>query len=97
MAYTIKKVEKETKISAHTLRFWAKKGLFPFVQKDENSVKYFSKSDIEWVKWIEWLRISGMPIEQVKHYIKLCSLGIKTAKRKTRDVKANKEKITKPD
>ncbi|HIH2234295.1 TPA: MerR family transcriptional regulator, partial [Campylobacter coli] len=25
MAYTIKKVEKETKISAHTLRFWAKK------------------------------------------------------------------------
>ncbi|EPU0084872.1 MerR family transcriptional regulator, partial [Campylobacter coli] len=23
MAYTIKKVEKETKISAHTLRFWA--------------------------------------------------------------------------
>ncbi|EIQ9116926.1 MerR family transcriptional regulator, partial [Campylobacter coli] len=26
MAYTIKKVEKETKISAHTLRFWAKKG-----------------------------------------------------------------------
>lgn len=47
MAYTIKEVEKETKISTHTLRFWAKKGLFPFVQKDENSVKYFSKSDIE--------------------------------------------------
>ncbi|KQI38414.1 transcriptional regulator, partial [Campylobacter jejuni CVM 41914] len=42
--------------------------MFPFVQKDENSVKYFSKSDIEWVKWIEWLRISGMPIEQIKHY-----------------------------
>lgn len=35
MAYTIK-VEKETKISAYTLRFWAKKGLFPFVQKDKN-------------------------------------------------------------
>ncbi len=25
MAYTIKEVEKETKISSHTLRFWAKK------------------------------------------------------------------------
>lgn len=43
MAYTIKKVEKETKISAHTLRFWAKKGLFPFVQKDENSEIFFKK------------------------------------------------------
>lgn len=44
MAYTIKKVEKETKISAHTLRFWAKKGLFPFVQKDENSGNIFQKA-----------------------------------------------------
>lgn len=80
MAYTIKEVEKETNISSHTLRFWAKKGLFPFVQKDENRVKYFSKSDIEWAKWIEWLRISGMSIEQIKHYILLCSLGMRTAK-----------------
>ncbi|ECK7812696.1 MerR family transcriptional regulator [Campylobacter jejuni] len=87
MAYIIKKVEKETKISAHTLRFWAKKGLFPFVQKDENSVKYFSKSDIE------WLRISGMPIEQIKHYIKLCSLGIKTAKERQEMLKQTKKKL----
>ncbi|EAH7972188.1 MerR family transcriptional regulator [Campylobacter jejuni] len=93
MAYTIKKVEKETKISAHTLRFWAKKGLFPFVQKDENSVKYFSKSDIEWAKWIEWFRISGMPIEQIKHYIKLCSLGIKTAKERQEMLKQTKKKL----
>lgn len=47
MAYVIKEVEKETKINSHILRFWAKKGLFPFVQKDENGVKYFSKSDVE--------------------------------------------------
>ncbi len=71
--------------------------MFPFVQKDENSVKYFSKSDIEWVKWIEWLRISGMPIEQIKHYIKLCSLGIKTAKERQEMLKQTKKKITKPD
>lgn len=36
MAYTIKDVENLTGISSHTLRFWAKKGLFPFVQKDSN-------------------------------------------------------------
>lgn len=96
MAYTIKKVEKETKISAHILRFWAKKGLFPFVQKDENSVKYFSKSDIEWAKWIEWLRISGMPITSQTLY-KTLLFGYKNCQRETRDVKANKEKITKPD
>lgn len=67
--------------------------MFPFVQKDENSVKYFSKSDIEWAKWIEWFRISGMPIEQIKHYIKLCSLGIKTAKERQEMLKQTKKKL----
>lgn len=61
--------------------------MFPFVQKDENSVKYFSKSDIE------WLRISGMSIEQIKYYIKLCSLGIKTAKERQEMLKQTKKKL----
>ncbi|MCW1360780.1 MerR family transcriptional regulator [Campylobacter sp. US33a] len=93
MAYTIKDVEKETKISSHTLRFWAKKGLFPFVQKDENGIKYFAKSDIEWAKWIEWLRISGMSCEQIKHYIMLCPLGIKTAKERQDMLKRAKKEL----
>lgn len=38
-----------------------------------------------------------MLIEQIKCCIKLCSLGIKTAKERQDDVKANKEKITKSD
>ncbi len=61
--------------------------MFPFVQKDENSVKYFSKSDIE------WFRISGMQIEQIRHYIKLCSLGIKTAKERQEMLKQTKKKL----
>ncbi len=70
--------------------------MFPFVQKDENSVKYFSKSDIEWAKWIEWFRISGMQrTNQALH--KTLLFGYKNCQRETRDVKANKEKITKPD
>lgn len=97
MAYTIKKVEKETKISAHTLRFWAKKGLFPFVQKDENSVKYFSKSDIEWAKWIEWLRNFRYANRTSQTLYKTLLFGYKNCQRETRDVKANKEKITKLD
>lgn len=48
-------------------------------------------------KMIEWLRISGMPIEQIKHYIKLyiklCSLGIKTAKERQEMLKQTKKKL----
>lgn len=79
MAYTIIEVEKLTGISSHTLRFWAKKGLFPFVQKDSNQVKYFANSDVEWAKLIECMRIVGMSIEDIKEYIALCQKGIESA------------------
>ncbi|WP_027326809.1 MerR family transcriptional regulator [Helicobacter pametensis] len=79
MAYRIKEVEQITGISSHTLRFWAKKGLFPFVQKDRNGVKYFSNSDLEWVKLIACLRSVDMGIEEIEEYIKLCQKGFQTA------------------
>ena len=80
MAYTIIEVERKTGVSSHTLRFWAKKGLFPFVQKDDNKVKYFSKRDVEWVGWINWLRKSQMDIPSIRHYIQLANQGEGTAK-----------------
>lgn len=79
MAFTIIEVEQQTGISSHTLRFWAKKGLFPFIQRDKNGVKYFSKSDIEWARWIEWLRKADMSLDDIKHYATLFAKGFSTA------------------
>ncbi len=82
MAYTIIEVEKKTNISSHTLRFWAKKGLFPFIQRDKNGVKYFSNKDIGWVEWVACLRSTGMSLEDIKEYVYLFPKGIKTAPRR---------------
>ena len=49
MAYTIIEVERKTGVASRTLRFWADKGLFPFVQKDSNGVRYFSEKDVQGV------------------------------------------------
>ncbi|WP_370524756.1 MerR family DNA-binding transcriptional regulator [Helicobacter winghamensis] len=43
MAYTIIEVERATKIPSRKIRFWLDKGLFPFVERDENGVCYFAK------------------------------------------------------
>lgn len=91
MAYTIIEVEKLTGISSHTLRFWAKKGLFPFVQKDSNQVKYFANSDVEWAKLIECMRIVGMSIEDIKEYIALCQKGIESAGQRREMLQKQKE------
>lgn len=79
MAYTIIDVERKTGISSHTLRFWVKKGLFPFIERDKNGVKYFSQRDVGWAEWIECLRSIGMSIKDIKTYITLSAQGIKTA------------------
>lgn len=92
MAYTIIEVEKKTGVSSHTLRFWAKKGLFPFVEKDDNQVKYFSERDVEWVRWINWFRKSQMDIPTIRHYINLANKGDSTAQER-RDIIARQREI----
>lgn len=95
MAYTIKEVERQTKISSHTLRFWAKKGLFPFVDRDKNGVKYFSQKDIAWVEWVACLRQTGMSIEDIREYVYLFPKGIKTAPRRKKLLENNIKKFKK--
>lgn len=80
MAYTIIEVERQTGISSHTLRFWIKKGLFPFIQRDKNGVKYFSQRDVDWALWVECLRSMHMSLEDIKKYILLASQGMDSVK-----------------
>ncbi|AHI55743.1 MerR family transcriptional regulator [Listeria ivanovii] len=75
MTYTIKEVATIMNISAHTLRFYDDHGLFPFVHRDKNNVRQFSEKDLEWVYVVQCLRTTGLPIEQVKHYINMCVEG----------------------
>lgn len=72
MAYTIIEVAKQTGISPHTLRFWAKSGLFEtFIDRDENGVKYFDKRGVELIAWIACLRDTGMNLKETKRYMEL--------------------------
>ncbi|MDE5603693.1 MAG: MerR family transcriptional regulator [Helicobacter sp.] len=83
MAYTIIEVERKTGIPSTKIRFWIKKGLFPFLQSNKNNVRYFSQSDIDALRWIEYLRQTKMEIKTIKLYMDLYIQGESTiAKRK---------------
>lgn len=75
MAYTIKEVEKKTGVSAHTLRYWAKKGLFAHLDRDENNVRYFDERDLQWVALVQCMRETGMSIAKIKVFVELCKQG----------------------
>ncbi len=90
MAYTIIEVEKLTGVPSRKLRFWCDKGLFPFIEKDKNGVRYFSQKDLEWVAWIDCYRTIGMSIAHFKEYIHLCSLGTETLEQRLDIIKTQK-------
>lgn|SRR5574344_31151 len=90
--YTIKEVADKMDISEHTLRFWAKSGLFPFVERDANNVRQFSENDLNWVKIVKCLRSVGVENKEVKHYIDLCIIGDKTIPERFEIIKQTKVK-----
>ena len=75
MAYTIKEVENKTGVSAHTLKYWAKKGLFSHLDRDENNVRYFDERDLQWVALVQCMRETGMSIAKIKVFVELCKQG----------------------
>lgn len=60
---------KKTELSTHTLRYYEKEGLLPFVRKNSSGLRVFADSDIGWLKMIECLKGVGMPLKEIKQYI----------------------------
>ena len=93
--YTIKEVSQKMDVSEHTLRFWAKCGFFPFVKRDENNIRQFSESDLEWVKIVKCLRSVGTENKAIKKYIDLCIIGDSTIPERFEIIKETKNNALK--
>ena len=89
MAYTIKEVSEKTGVLSSTLRYWARQGLFPFVEKHSNT-RYFSQKDLDWVLIVHCLRQTGLSVEKIKEYIDLCIVGDKTIYQRYEIIKTQK-------
>lgn len=90
--YTIKEVSEKMEISEHTLRFWAKSGFFPFVQRNQNNIRMFSENDLEWVKIVKCLRSVGTENKAIKKYIDLCIVGDSTIKERYEIIQTTKQR-----
>lgn len=67
--YSIGQVAEKTGLSPHTLRYYEKEGLLPFLQKSASGLRVFSQNDLNWLAMIECLKETGMPIKGIKQYI----------------------------
>ena len=75
MKYSIGEVAKKFNLSASTLRYYDKEGLFPNLKRSESGIRSFSDIDLGSLKIIECLKNTGMPIKDIKVFIDWCGQG----------------------
>lgn len=78
MGYSIAEVSEKTHLTPHTLRYYEKEGLLPFVDRSSSGNRDFKEKDLEWLELICCLKNTGMPIKKIKEYISLCLQGDST-------------------
>jgi DNA-binding transcriptional MerR regulator len=69
---------KKFNLSAHTLRFYDKEGLLPFISRNKSGNRVFTEADLAWITLICCLKDTGMQIKEIKQYSDWCKEGSRT-------------------
>jgi len=93
--YTIKEVADYFDLPISTIRYYDKKGLLPFVSKNEAGYRVFSESDFGFIKTICCLKNTGMPIKDIQTYIGLCMQGTSTIDQRKQMLQQHKKNVLK--
>lgn len=91
--YTIKEVAEKFDLTISTIRFYDKKGLLPFVAKNESGYREFTESDLNMIHTVCCLKNTGMPIQEIKQYIEYCMDGSRTIQQRKALLQAHKEEV----
>jgi len=62
-------------VSKDTLRYYEKEGLLPRISKGPNGHRRYTEDDLGWVKFLQLLRGTGMPIREMKAFVELTWAG----------------------
>ncbi|GEN94483.1 MerR family transcriptional regulator [Pediococcus ethanolidurans] len=75
MNYSIGEVAEKMGTNTSTLRYYDKKGLLPFVDRDTAGRRKFKDNDFNFLEVIDCLKKSGVPIKDIGKFINLCLQG----------------------
>lgn len=75
--YTIGQISEMFGIPVSTLRYYDREGLFPDMQRT-SGIRRFTEKEIDILRVIECLKMSGLELKEIRQFIKWCQEGSQT-------------------
>lgn len=72
--YTIGQISEMFGIPISTLRYYDREGLFPDMQRS-SGIRRFTEKEIDILRVIECLKMSGLELKEIRQFIKWCQEG----------------------
>ena len=90
---TIQRAASETGLSADTIRYYERIGILPGIGRSPSGHRRFSDDDMGWIKLVQCLRSTGMPMEDLHTYAELMQQGDETAAERLRLLETHRRRI----
>ncbi|MGK5531283.1 MerR family transcriptional regulator [Streptomyces sp. URMC 129] len=91
--YTISEVAAHTGLSAHTLRWYERIGLMPHVDRSHTGQRRYTNRDLEWLAFVNKLRLTGMAVADMVRYADLVRQGDHTVAERGALLRATRESV----
>ncbi len=95
MIYTVGEMAKKIGVAPSTLRYYDKEGLLPFVERSSGGIRVFKEADYEWLKVIECLKKTGMPLKDIKTFIEMAMQGDETIDERLELIRKQRDEVCK--
>jgi len=93
MIYTVGEMAKKIGVAPSTLRYYDKEGLLPFVERSGGGIRIFKEADYEWLKVIECLKKTGMPLKDIKTFIEMAMQGDETIDERLELIRKQRDEV----
>jgi DNA-binding transcriptional MerR regulator len=73
--FGIGELARRTNRSVHAIRWYEAQGLIPNVARDSGGRRRYTQWHVDWLHFLERLKISAMPVREMKRYAALIARG----------------------
>lgn len=92
-ALSIGELARLSGVSTHTLRYYEAEGILKPVSRGANGHRRYRQDDVSWLEFVLRLKLTGMPLADIKAYAALRERGDETLQARLSMLKLHRERL----